>query len=319
LRKSRIRIAQGARARLAAFAVSSILALEPLSSCAQHSYLLRESEIAGLVRGQAEEADAKRAIDAMGRYGDRESAAAADMVPRLYGRAGALARTLGMGEDSSTRLNLAYGIAVLGEDGAARLHREMGLRYFMRYSAGMLRAALSDLDGGRQAKPVLAIGFNESDYNGAFYREGLSLDPLLRGYRVVLFEADGEKGFYSALGRIAAREGSISALVIGGHGNPGAITLGGGGEQGEIDKSDAAELSALRKDFVPRPVVVLISCSTGADGNAVGAVISRALDARLYAPVKPSSKTVYHLDAEGRIASVSYDVQTRNFVGGVAR
>jgi hypothetical protein len=66
---------------------------------------------------------------------------------------------------------------------------------------------------------------------------------------------------------------------------------------------------------VPRPLVILISCSTGESEKAVGSVIASALRATLYAPVTPSSRTDFHLDASGRIESVSYDVETRRFVG----
>jgi hypothetical protein len=74
----------------------------------------------------------------------------------------------------------------------------------------------------------------------------------------------------------------------------------------------------LRSSFVDRPVVVLASCSTGASDKAIGAVISRALAARLFAPVEPSSRTEYHLDRHGRITRVTYNVDARSFLAGVA-
>jgi hypothetical protein len=300
-------------------AVASMLALEPMAGCASHACIQRRAEITSLVRGHDREKDALSALDSMSRYGDRYTASAVDRVPAHYERAGALARELGMPDDSSTRLNLAYAIAAVGETRAAELHRALGITYFMRYSRSMLEAVYANMHEAASERPVLAIGFNLADHNGAFYREGLALDPLLRGYRVFLFEAGGEKAFYSMLDSIASKQGKLSALVVGGHGNPGSVQLGGNDEQGQLDLSDGDELRALRKDFVSEPIVVLVSCSTGADGDAVGAVISRALGARLYAPVTPSSRTSYHLDGRGLISSVSYDVQTRNFVEGVAR
>ena len=130
-------------------------------------------------------------------------------------------------------------------------------------------------------------------------------------------------GFVCAQGRrigeIAGRYGRISTLVVGGHGEAGAIQLGDASETGRIDLSDHDELLALRDKFASRPLIILVSCSTGESEKAIGAEISRDLGAELYAPTVPSSGTTYNLRPDGTISSVTYNVETRSFVNGIAR
>ena len=176
--------------------------------------------------------------------GSRASAEAVGRVPEYDERARALLATLGIHDDASSRLNFAYAISAIGERRAAELHSRLGIDYFMRYSPGMLMAVYDTLNADRSDRPLLVIAFNKNDWNGAFYREGLLLDPLLRAYRPLLFETDSEGNYYSRIGEIAGRYGRISTLVVGGHGEAGAIQLGDASETGRIDLSDHDELLA---------------------------------------------------------------------------
>ncbi len=299
------------------------LAAEPLISCgggAGNAAVMRREVISGLISGRARDKDAEAALDAMQRFGTRESAALVGHVPEQYERASALMAGLGITrDDASARLNFAYAIAAIGPQKTAALYRSLGIEYFMRYSREMLEMSYDTLEQARPERPLLVVAFNKNDHNGAFYREGLLLDPLLRAYRPLVFETDSEDGLYSRIGEIAGRFGRISTLVIGGHGEAGAIQLGDMSEKGRIDLGDYDELVALRDFFASRPLIILVSCSTGESDRSIGASLSRALDAYLYAPVTPSARTTYNLDGSGYITSVSYDVQTRSYLDGIVR
>lgn len=298
------------------------LALEPTFGCgtvAGNAAVMRRDVVSSLISGRDRDKDAESALDAMQRYGSRESAEAVGRVPEHNERARALLASLGMRDDASTRLNFAYGIAAVGERATAELHTRLGIDYFMRYSPRMLQAVYGTLQAEQSDRPLLVIAFNKNDWNGAFYREGLLLDPLLRAYRPLLFETDSEGNYYSRIGEVAGRYGRISTLLIGGHGEAGAIQLGDASETGRIDLSDHDELLALRDHFASRPLIILVSCSTGESEKGIGAEISRDLGARLFAPVTPSSGTTYNLYSDGTIMSVTYNVETRSFVNGIAR
>ncbi len=302
---------------------AAALAVEPLCGCGAgtgNAAVMRRDVISGLISGRDRDKDAEAALDAMQRFGPRESAAIVGHVPEDYERASALMASLGITrDDASSRLNFAYAIAAIGPGRTAALYRSLGIEYFMRYSQRMLEMTYDTLEQARSDRPLLVVAFNKNDYNGAFYREGLLLDPLLRGYRPIVFETDSEGGIYSRLGELAGRYGRISTLVIGGHGEAGAIQLGDTSETGRIDLSDYDELVALRDFFASRPLIILVSCSTGESERSIGASISRALGAVVYAPAIPSSATTYNLDRSGYITGVTYNVETRSFIDGISR
>jgi hypothetical protein len=329
LRKTRLEERLSARTKRIAknvffsAALMAACSTEPLCGCgtaASNASVMRRDVISGMINGRDRDKDAVAALDAMQRYGSRESAQIVGRVPEYDERARALLSALGMHDDASTRLNFAYAIAAIGEQRTAELHNRLGIDYFMRYSQRMLNEVYDTLQSDYTAgRPLIVIAFNKNDWNGAFYREGQLLDPLLRGYRPILFETDSEGGYYTRIKEIAGRYGLIGTMVVGGHGEAGAIQLGDVSEQGRIDLSDHDELVALRGFFAPRPLIVLISCSTGESEKAIGGEISRDLGARVFAPVIPSSGTTYNLDRNGYISGVTYNVETRSFVDGVAR
>ncbi|HSB47006.1 MAG TPA: hypothetical protein VLD37_03260, partial [Candidatus Bilamarchaeum sp.] len=158
--------------------------------------------------------------------------------------------------------------------------------------------------------------FNKNDWNSAFYREGMGIEQLMRHYRVIIVEVSTEGELYGRIREVPGGGGRISAFLVAGHGQADSVQLGAPDEAGRLDTTDQSELEALRERFVEHPVIVLISCSTGESEKAVGHTIAVGLHGTAYAPVTPSSRTVFHLRADGSIESVSYDVETRRFVGG---
>lgn len=224
-------------------------------------------------------------------------------------------------DSSEVILNLAYGIGILGKEQALELSRRTGVEYFARYSMETLEELYANLDPNHtKEKPLLLAVFNKNDDNGAFYKEGIELEQLTRHYKLILVETDTEDGFYKHTRDVVRRYGKINTILIGGHGEPTSIMLGQDTEKGHLDLTDRGEIASLRDSFEGRaggaPVVVLVSCSTG-QHRGIGSLLSDAWGTRLFAPVYPSSKTVYHLDRGGEITKVTYDVESREFLQGI--
>lgn len=294
--------------------LGALLAVEPSFGCATlHNTADIQGRISSMLTGSERE-DAKKALGTALSHAPPDSREAIERIPQNLERGRALARELGEDANEVNALNFAYAISAVGESAARDLHNSLGIRFFLRYSRSALIEAQANMRTS-DGRPLLLAAFNKNDWNSAFYREGMGLDPLLRHYRVLIVEVDSETDFYNRVRAISTEHGRISAAVIGGHGLPDSILLGAQTELGRIDTTDGTELSALRGYFVDRPTVVLISCSTGENEKAVGAVIANSWGAEVFAPVTPSSRTTFHLSSTGSIDRVSYDVETRRFVG----
>ncbi len=236
--------------------------------------------------------------------------------PRLYQRGRALAQRLIPGcTDPTVFLNFAYGIDTVGEGVVTDLYRNFGMRYFARYTEEMLEQQHESI-GGAERPPVLVI-FPHSDYNGAFYAEARQFDRLLETHNVIVYEREDERGFYQAIRDFRRRYGSTGTIIIGGHGTPTTITLGESNEQGQLDLSDEAELAEIGTVLRPGGTVILDSCSTGASSESIGALISKVLGARLYAPQRPGNISQLHVSRSGSI-SASYTVSRREYSAGTA-
>jgi hypothetical protein len=291
------------------------LAVEPIIGCSVSTYSSGEppNVITKLLDG-AKKDDAKDALETATRHADDDTKEAIARIAQNYERAAALSKRLGLPEDALTRLNMAYGIAAVGEKKAEELHKGLGIQFFLRYPRSileevhhnMLRTEISE-------RPLMLVIFNKNDWNGHFYREGMALAGLERYYKVMIVEADSEDAFYSKMRSLAKSYGRIDTLILAGHGAPDSIQLGDNDDKGEIDLTDSKELAELKGSFVPVPTVVLASCSTGQDDKSIAALLSRAWEANVFAPVKAITKIEYHLDDSGRLASVSYDVESRQF------
>ena len=238
--------------------------------------------------------------------------------PELYQKGKALADRLirPPRNDPMLYANMAYAIDEIGEEKTARLHAAYGIENFFRYSDDMLKTLVKNLDPANDRdKPLLLVAFNKNDWNGAFYTEGRRLDALRKHYRVIIREMDSEDGFYDAAKTVSANYGRIDTLIIGGHGSPDSIRMGENDEKGKLDLTDETELASLRSMFKPRPTVVLVSCSTGKDEKAIGGLMSRVWNARLFAPRDPANVSEYSFDSEGQL-NVTYTTGGAIFSGG---
>ncbi|MBI5227854.1 hypothetical protein HY988_04675 [Candidatus Micrarchaeota archaeon] len=247
-------------------------------------------------------------------------------------RARAFARQLGVSQDGEILLNLVWGLTILGEEKIKTLYQAFGITYFLRYTKNTLdetyKNAISNSD-----KPVALIVFNKCDFDGAFYREGLTLDGLTKFYRVVIVETDNEKDFYERV-EATGKSKKISLLIIGGHGTPQSIRLGGkhiepdsvnlSDEEKldgryELDLTDEEEIKHrnIRQWMAPNSTIALIACATGLLESSIGAMISSSFGAKiLYAPRFNSSETVFHLSYEGELDTVTYNVPVSTFSEG---
>ncbi|MEW6035934.1 MAG: hypothetical protein AB1529_04940 [Candidatus Micrarchaeota archaeon] len=301
----------GVKSRLAVAALGAFLAVEPVWGCATMNTTAVQSRIVSMLDASGRETAEKALTSAMD-HAPPDSRGAFERLPENLEAGRRLARELGLEGNDVDALNFGYAISSVGEGMTRSLNRELGIRFFMRYSRRTLLEVHASL-ASSSPDPLLLVAFNKSDWNGAFYREGMNLEALLPHYKVLLVEVENEGQLYSRMRDISAAHGRISAMVIGGHGLPESIQLGAQDEAGRIDTSDGTELEGVRGTLIAHPLVVLVSCSTGQSDKAVGALISRSWNADLFAPVTPSSRTVFHLGADGSIERVSYDVETRRF------
>ncbi len=299
-----------------AAAIAGMLAVEPLIGCVRaYGTADTQTEVSRLVRGGRGEKDAKDALETALKYAPDDTKEAIGRIPQNYAKAKSLAAELGIRKpDAVTYVNLAYGIAAIGEDRTAGLYRSEGVQFFLRYPKSTLLQA-SQNAGTKEVsdRPVLLAVFNKNDWNGHFYREGMALEPLARHYKIIIAEADSEGAFYDRLRATARDYGRVDTLILAGHGAPNSVQLGESNEKGEIDTSDGDELAAVKETLAPHPTVVLASCSTGQDDKSVAKLIADEWDALVFAPVKAITKTEYNLDGDGKLVSVSYDVESRQF------
>ncbi len=234
--------------------------------------------------------------------------------PELYRRGRALARRLIRGvDDPNIFLNFAYAIDEVGVGATTAIYRRYGIRHFARFSDDMLEQLNETITEG-VTKPTILVFHPASDYNGAFYVGGRRLDELLDDYNVIIYERSDEEGFYGAISDFGERFGTTSTMIIAGHGQPSSITLGEQTETGQLDLTDEAELAQISTVLGPSPTVILESCSTGAGPDSIGAMMSRVLGARLYAPTKPGYLADFHI-RRGRV-SASYSVLRAEYAAG---
>ncbi len=301
-------------ALIAAFGAA--LAVEPLAGCVHaYNYANTQSEVSRLVKGHKGEKDAKDALETAMKYAPDDSKEAIGRIPENYPKSRKLAATLKIKDpDAVTYLNLAYGIAAIGEERTAALYKGMGMEFFLRYPKSALLQAYENMEKKEMSeKPILLVVFNKNDWNGHFYREGMALGPLAKHYKLLIAEADSEDAFYSRMKSTARDYGRIDTLILAGHGAKNSVQLGGSDEKGEIDLTDGDELAAVKDTLIEHPEVVLASCSTGEDDKSIGKLIADEWDAKVFAPIKAITKTEYNLDEDGKLVSVSYDVESRQF------
>ncbi|MBN2121922.1 hypothetical protein JW721_02605 [Candidatus Micrarchaeota archaeon] len=224
-------------------------------------------------------------------------------------------------EDKEVFLNFAYAKETIGAQKAKAIHREYGIEYFARYSEEELENLYDHIGERTDERPLLLIAQNKNDFNGTFYHS-LSRKvrkPMLEDghYNVIFFEAESEYEFYELAKKFSQKYFGISALWIGGHGEEGSVRFGPGWqEENFLDLRDEAEMAGLHGLFAKEALVILDSCSTGANEEAVGALISRLWGAELFAPKLPTNMKEVIRDGDGRITDVQYYSRRSHFKNG---
>ncbi|MBN2121921.1 hypothetical protein JW721_02600 [Candidatus Micrarchaeota archaeon] len=225
-------------------------------------------------------------------------------------------------EDREVFINFAYAKETIGAQKTRAIYREYGIEYFARYSKKELESLYEHIGEKEDNRPLLLIANNKSDRNGGFYGDMVTRSPLTGGgkhnkYNVIIFEAETEGEFYEKARKFGEKYFGISVLIIGGHGRADSIALGpGDSEENKLDLSDIEELKKLHGLFAENPRVILDSCSTGANEKAIGAAISSAWGAYLFAPAVPTYVEEFVLNNDGSISGVLYAEGGRKFLRG---
>lgn len=219
-------------------------------------------------------------------------------------------------DDREICINFAYAISTIGEENTRALYQKFGMEYFARYSEEVLRKLAQGNFGPE--RPFLFIVNNKEDHNHAFYQDIEETDFLAKHYNIVIAEVETEGEFYERLTQMAETYGKIETLQIGGHGSKGSIRLGVGPEERySLTFEDIKELKEHRNLFSEKPTIVLASCSTGKNEGAIGAKISEAWNAELFAPKKSTYIIGYEIDEKtGKISEVFYGERSAVFDNG---
>ncbi len=246
-----------------------------------------------------------------------------------FGEAKTLAKEAGARyKDPEVCLNFAYAVETVGKDKALTLHKSYGLEYFGRYPKELLEELLrSEHPRHRKLSPVAFVVYNKSDWNGAFYSQANNLEYVMKTHKMFVIEVNSDKDIPKKMEESISfhktRFGSyflgakISLLIVGGHGSPHGISLGGySGSRSYISSSDMGMFRKIREHFVDNPTVILVSCSTGRSEHAIGARISKALGARLFAPKKDGNISSIKVGPTGEILDVDYNVPSNEFESG---
>jgi hypothetical protein len=220
--------------------------------------------------------------------------------------------------DPFVNLSFAYALETIGKARTIALFDRAGIEYFVRYTPATLVRVYKNINSIKsQKKPLMLALFAKHDNNGAFIREGRELEKLTRYYHLIINEVESSNGFHLSIRRTPGQLHRPATYIIAGHGSPTDIRLGRRIVAGYTLATYNLDLiRRLKGSIGSLPTVILVSCSTGQNEYSIGNLISKTWDARLFAPVFPSSKTSYNLDKNGKITSVSYNVPTKEFKNG---
>lgn len=181
--------------------------------------------------------------------------------------------------------------------GAARLlFKEYGIRNFERYPTRLLVAqAEAHKD---DTKPYGIILNPENDWNGAFSNDyqtwgHLHLQLEECGYALRVIECESKQEIARrliSLDRWYGKNHKISFAFVGGHGTEDTIRFGGLKERNTLFTEDFAGRGVRKtnKFFEPKPTIILVSCSTGAE-KGIGQKLSETLGAKVIAPKVPTN------------------------------
>jgi len=238
-------------------------------------------------------------------------------IAKRYEEAKRIADSLKTQGEEVTVFNTIYALATNGEEKTKKLNKELNIEFFGRYPKEILEKVYENLTRApTTGKPLLLVVFAKEDGNGAFYYAADKMQPLRRFYKLLITETDTKKGFYRSIPDIASRHGKIDTIIIEGHGYPNEIHFGDNIDENKekIHASDKMRFG-LKKYFIKKPTIIMDACSTGKGKYNIARSFSQ-LNARVFAPIKPSSLEEYLLDSMGRIQDVKYRTQRREFDSG---
>ena len=211
-------------------------------------------------------------------------------------------------------LNFSYAASLVGKQNALEMHKRFGITLFTRYEKEVLESMAENIVPGHASeKPLLLVACAKGDWNQAL--SYLNLEKLTRYYRLFSIEAKTKAEFFMRVRAVCNSYGEIDTMNMNAHGATDSMDLGR--KEQKLDLSDKYAFRQLRGCFVPNPTVVLDSCSTGKDADSIGAMISSALDASVFAPVKPDSSMKFELNDEGKIVGMKpNEVPIRHYWNG---
>lgn len=230
--------------------------------------------------------------------------------------------------DAENETNVAYGARILGEENMFKLMKKRNIRFFNRFEPEDLERQMYQVDKNyvpkfitreeleaSSKKPVLLIIFNQDDWNGAFYYNGI--DTLSEKFNVVVYETNSKKRLVGIAKETANEFGKPKHLVLEFHGWGKGFLLGKKAISGNELTVKDKEIFREMKEYVDNPTVVMSSCSTGENEESVGAMIADELDStRTFAPKRDFVSPTYFIkmDVAGEpyIDDVWYLVTTKN-------
>ena len=219
-------------------------------------------------------------------------------------------------DEGETMLKRAYGGLVMGEKEARELHEKFGIEEFDRYPKETLWKMYANLDKKvAAARPPILHVVARADYSGAVY-DYIGWVFRLDHYKAFIAEAESKGDLRQRVAHVAETYGKIETMVIGAHGEKGRMQLGYDEKAGFLSLQDENDIAQLRPYFVSKPTIVMDSCSTGEDETAIAAMVSRALDATVFAPAGVAEFHGCEVDDEGKISGALFDVPTNKFVSG---
>jgi hypothetical protein len=180
-----------------------------------------------------------------------------------------------------------------------RLVKDYGIKELYRYPEEVL---LKQLEDEAVDQPYGVVMFARGDHNDAFDMQRLALTDLFedtKGHHAIkIFEVDSSFQAARHFIRLGDRyTHKISFAVIGGHGSPQSISYTEFQQLGSRHFNSPGH-KRVSDFFESTPTVVLVSCSTGAQGG-IAEKLSDTFNATVIAPTVNTNLDKLHVRYEG--------------------
>lgn len=202
---------------------------------------------------------------------------------------------------------------------ASLLYKEFGIRNFERYPESILIAQFDEFKNVEKPYGVMIQATH--DWNGGFGMWSNAqvweklFEQIKEHYAFRIIEAKSKMEVARRLIGLNRKYGEhhkLSFAFIGGHGSKKSITFGGPHIRNMLLSEDLTGHGVRRTGsfFEPNPTIVLVSCSTGAEGG-IGQELSKALGAKVIAPSVPTSlkNIVAFITRKGIDFSIEYSTK----------